>query len=314
MNPFKLIYKFCSYPQTKFWLQVLHAVIGLYLTLYALAFARYEFTLFSIDNKVVNLVTLAEGQNRKFVLERIPSFQKIKVPTEPKIHNIFSIIKSLIPAYDNINFDLWKELSILVAYYKNDLKSLTLNGINLSGMGKLYYDISFKNSYFEKVSFIKAVLNFNDFQYSKFIDTEFRGADLRKNDFSFSEFNNSRLDGADLRESNLCGAKLHQTSYFDTDFSYTNLIGVDLSNIIVLPHTIESVVHLENAYYNSQTIKMTSEFEIFNFLALHFPTCIDFTIEGFPPTKFPQGFDPEIYGMIDMSKLKNLLKPFNKRQ
>lgn len=273
---------------------MLHAVIGLYLTLYALAFARYEFTLFSIDNKVVNLVTLAEGQNRKFVLERIPSFQKIKVPTEPKIHNIFSIIKSLIPAYDDINFDLWKELSILVAYYKNDLKSLTLNGINLSGMGKLYYDISFKNSYFEKVSFIKAVLNFNDFQYSKFIDTEFRGADLR--------------------ESNLCGAKLHQTSYFDTDFSYTNLIGVDLSNIIVLPHTIESVVHLENAYYNSQTIKMTSEFEIFNFLALHFPTCIDFTIEGFPPTKFPQGFDPEIYGMIDMSKLKNLLKPFNKRQ
>ncbi|WP_341788005.1 pentapeptide repeat-containing protein [Rickettsia endosymbiont of Lasioglossum villosulum] len=158
-------------------------------------------------------------------------------------------------------------------------------------MGKLYYDISFKNSYFEKVSFIKAVLNFNDFQYSKFIDTEFRGADLR--------------------ESNLCGAKLYQTSYFDTDFSYTNLIGVDLSNIIVLPHTIESVVHLENAYYNSQTIKMTSEFKIFNFLALHFPTCIDFTIEGFPPTKFPQGFDPEIYGMIDMSKPKNLLKPFN---
>ncbi|ABV73540.1 hypothetical protein A1E_03000 [Rickettsia canadensis str. McKiel] len=36
-----------------------------------------------------------------------------------------------------------------------------LNGINLSEIGELYN--GFRNFYFEKVSFIKATLNFNNF-------------------------------------------------------------------------------------------------------------------------------------------------------
>ena len=134
--------------------------------MYAVALARHEFVVFSLDTKISNLITFSEGKNYKTVLERIPLLLQTKIPVEPKIYNIFSSIKSLFPQCDNeFNLDSYKELSYLLSMYKSDLKNINLNGFIFLGSIGDSKAANFTHSSFNDVKLQRAVLSFNQFAY-----------------------------------------------------------------------------------------------------------------------------------------------------
>ncbi len=292
-----MIYEFCIQLKSAFWIRVIYTFVGLHLTLFALAFGKYELSVFRLDNKVTNLITLAGGKNLKLALERIPMLQRRKIPIEPKIYNPLSVFYSLNSNYDDVNFEVFNELRFLVISNKYNLSDLNLNGIILRGFGNIRLDHDFNDSKFLNISFIQAGLNHNIFTKGKFIKVDLWGANMENCDLAFSEFYNSSLRSTKFKQSNLCGVKLINTDYTDADFRQANLIGVDLSAMSIVD-VCGMLPKLQGAYYNSSQISIINEKQ-FIFITNQFPSCTKKSF--FQPTKFPNGFDPKKEGMIDIS-------------
>jgi hypothetical protein len=256
---FNKFYRFCSEPKTKFYFHLIYGILAIHLTVYAVALARYEFAVFSLDSKVANLTVLFEGKNSKSAFEKIPLLSNQTIPIEPKVYNILYSIGSLLPYFDRYNSEPHRELRDLIAHYKSELKGLDLSGLRFYSSQKdenvtnFITNFDFKNenrgffkSNFIGVKLIAAVLDNNVFAYSSFYGVDFLLAKMSYADFAFVEFNNSRLLRATLKGSNLCGAEFTETSLDNLNLSNANLIGVDLSEALVF--SPEMLTNLEGAY------------------------------------------------------------------
>ena len=302
----------------KFYLKLIYTLLAIHLSVYAVALARYEFAVFSLDAKIANLITLSEGKYGILALERIPSM-KLKIPVEPKIYNIIGGIQSLLPFFDLEHPMIYEELSHLLAHNKKILKNLDLIGFKFIGTklikGKTFLEDSiergadFKRSNFIKLDLSKAVLKNNLFQESNFYEVKFQFADMHNTNFAFTTFNECDLSEANLEQSNFCEASFVNTKYSaTTNLQKVNFIGADLTGFDFRNN--ENLPRLKGAFYNSKkfdVIKDNDDGNIILFLATAFPNSFKkFNEEPesyiIHPTKFPPGFDPEAHGMIDVSK------------
>ena len=306
---FNKFYRFCSEPKTKVYFHLIYGILAIHLTVYAVALARYEFAVFALGNKISNIINFTTNDKNRILLFRGITFLIYeKVPFEPKVYNIFSSFKSLLPHYDDLHFDSIRELNFLTSLNKNDLKGLNLNSFIFLGSNYIKNQgFDFKNSKFENVKLFKAILSYNLFTDSIFENVDFFVAEMKSADFAFTKFINSRLDHVNLRGSNLCFAQfINSHLSAPSNLDETNLVGSDLSKELSFGEfNIEGRIHsiapsLHGAYYNSKAIVVNDQRQ-FEFLNLNFPTCVK-NYNHFPPTKFPEGFDPEAHGMIDISK------------
>ena len=101
---FDRFYGFWSKSKVKFYFHLIYGILAIHLSVYAVALARYEFAVFSLDNKITNIATISEGQSKERALSRIAFLSKEEIPVEPIIYNIFSSLKSLFPYFDNKMF------------------------------------------------------------------------------------------------------------------------------------------------------------------------------------------------------------------
>lgn len=302
----------------KFYLKLIYTILAIHLSVYAVSLARYEFAVFSLDAKMANLITLSEGKYGILTLERIPSM-KLKIPVEPKIYNIIGSIQSLLPFFDLEHPMIYEELSHLLAYNKKIVKNLDLIGFKFIGTklikGKSFWEDSiergadFKRSHFIKLNLSNAVLKNNLFQESKFYEVNFQFADMHNTNFAFTTFNECDLSEANLTQSNFCEASFVNIKYSArTNLQKANFIGADLTGFDFKNN--ENLPRLKGAFYNSKkidVIKDNDNGDIILFLATDFPNSFrKFNEEPksyiIPTTKFHSGFDPEKYGMIDISK------------
>lgn len=289
-------YSFCSEPKTKFYFHLIYGILAIHLSVYAVALARYEFALFTLDTKISNLITLSEGKNPKVAFETIASLSNKLIPVEPIIYNILSSIESLLPWFDGYNVEAQKELSRLLAYHKANLNGLDLEGFIFVGKTEFKNGADFRYSSFNDIGLVKATLKDNIFQYSDFFAVDFSEAKMNNTDFAFSTFEGCALHMANFESSNLCGVNFVNIKLGILNLSYANLVGADLSGFLF--HPTESLANLNGAYYNSDPVKWYKEKQM-KFIK-RFPSCED--AFPFTPTKFPEGFDPEAHGMIDISK------------
>lgn len=282
--------------KSKWLLKFLFKIMGAYLTLFVLTFTRYEVSVFMLYSKVNNLVMIAEGQNSKMALERIPSLQSEKVPFEPRIYNPISIFKSLFPRWDHEDYDIYRELRFIILSKKQNLENLKLNGIRLEGRGKIKVDHHFSDSHLKNVSLIGSHLSHNIFSDSIFETVDLWAAQLKNNDFAFAKFYNSDLTNANLSNSNLCGVIFTNSNLSCANFQETNLIGADLSS---LSHYDSA--NFNRAYYNSMPTGQFSD-QQWGIFSHKNSSCLKKI--NLPPTKFPTWFNPKKHGMIDVSTLK----------
>ena len=117
MNIFDVIYRH------RFYLQLCCKVVGFYLILYIIGFARYEFSLVSLNNKISNLIIVSKGKNSELALAHIAVLQKITIPTEPRIYDFISILKSINQNYDGISLSASEELNWLRTIMLNSSKT-----------------------------------------------------------------------------------------------------------------------------------------------------------------------------------------------
>lgn len=308
--------------------KIIYIIIGLHLSVYAVGFARYQVHLFSLQSRISKVVTLSEGEHRKAALSLIPHLQ-VKLPLEPKIYNLYSSIKSLFPYFDDYNSEAAPELNYLIELHKSDLSDVNLNGIIFLGDTRLFpvpetteiinlnglilnnvtipLGPNFTNSNFKNIELIKSTLSHLNFRYSNFDKVNFLLAKMNNTDFAFSSFNGCNLSSVNLSNSNLCGSSFMDTNLNTAKLKGANLIGVDLSNaIFLIPNHKALEKNLQGAYYNSGRVNEESKKQV-DFIS--YTKCIDnrffigttnrFFIKA---TKFPEGFDPDKYGMIDISK------------
>jgi len=276
--------------------------ITLYLTLFAIGIARYELSLVTLHSRISYLVTMSEGKNSKYVLGRIPELQQTRLPVEPKIDNPLSILKSIYYKYDDINFSAYEDLYELVISNKDNLSNLNLNGLVLPSVSNPFidrkvYDLS--GIRIENTKFIKAYLPCVWFKKTEFVNVDFLLAQMVGSDFAFAVFKNSDLMSANLSGSNLCGVQFIDTTYVDANFSNVNLVGADLSAMTVNSGHYKMQPNLQGAIYNSKHYS----FVYARKSELTLPNYHSCKSDLLPPTKFPLGFNPEEYGMIDISKI-----------
>ncbi|MDP5110723.1 MAG: pentapeptide repeat-containing protein [Rickettsiaceae bacterium] len=139
------------------------------------------------------------------------------------------------------------------------------------------------------------------FERTRFVNVDFLSAELIGANFSFAIFKNSDLTSANLQASTLCGAKFIDTVYANANFRESNLVGADLYNMLLNSERFKLQPDLQGAVYNSERYNfMSGNLDKFNIPYTMYSSC---GTDYFPPTKFPEGFDPEKYGMIDISKL-----------
>lgn len=315
INLVSKFYTSCSHPQTAFYFRLVYGIIVIHFSIYAIALARYEFKVFSLNYKIANVITLSEGRYKTSALHKITSLSKGKIPEEPLIYNIFSSIRALLPQFDSFSYDNCKELNNLLAHYKSDLTDVNLTKFIFCGDKRKKIDnllldsdgfnsknLNFADSIFTRVDLSKAILRDNFFLNSNFSDVVFNSADMSGADFAYTSFVRCDFFQAKLRQSNLCGVKFTDAKSFQgADFSDSNLVSADLA---FLSLNDLSEMKLQNAYYNSEILNFNTESsdkQIY-FMAHEFPRCLrDHPI--LPPTKFPDGFNPKEHGMIDISKL-----------
>ena len=299
LRKFKVIFhEICSRERVRFFFVLCHWIVNVWVSLYAIGFARYEFAIISLDNKIANLIVMSEGSNSKAALERIVLLEAKKIPFKPKLYDLFSIIKSVNQNYDDIDLEAYQDLYFLVSAHKNHLAEINLNGIILPGTKKYKGGVNFNYSNFRKVSLVGSQMPNNVFWYSQFYKVDFYLSNMMKCDFAFATFTNSDLSGASLSYSNLCGAKLIDTLYVGVDLSGANLIGVDLSTMLIHDTAIPK---LNGAYYTKLLYPSHVSDKYRDVLLRFFAKCMNVK-NGFPPTKFPDQFDPKKHGMIDISE------------
>ena len=75
-NIFNKFYEFWSQSKIKFYFRLIYGILAIHLSVYAVALARYEFAVFSLDAKIANLITLSEGKDKSLALRTIPRSSK----------------------------------------------------------------------------------------------------------------------------------------------------------------------------------------------------------------------------------------------
>ena len=76
-------------------------------------------------------------------------------------------------------------------------------------------------------------------------------------------------------------------------------MGADLSDMFISTGKFQTDLKLRDAIYNSEVYNFFNGPEL-SFILTNYHSCSK--KHYLPPTKFPEGFDPEKYGMIDISK------------
>lgn len=251
-NIFNKFYEFSSHLKVKFYFRLIYGILAIHLSVYAVALARYEFAVFSLDAKIANLITLSEGKDKSLALRTIPRLQ-LEIPVEPRVYDIFSSIKSLFPCFDDNTPEAYKELSYLLAHNKFYLKGLDLSDFKFVTGKDFKSSPDFRFANFNDVGLIRANLAYNFFQDSNFFAVDFSEAQMNNADFAFSTFEGCALHMANLEFSNLCGVNFVNIELGVLNLSHTNLVGADLSGFLL--HPSESLPNLNGAYYNSDSLK-----------------------------------------------------------
>lgn len=286
-----------KFPDLRVLLKFLYIIGGIYITIYAVGLARYEFVRFSMDSKINNLIMLADGGNLNLVLARIPKIQKIKIPHEPVIYNIFSSIKALLPQFDEVDLKACEELYYLFSMHRKEIKGLHLSDLiipapNIGVENELnFFESHVTDSYFQSME-----MNNHFFVKSYFFKVKFISGKFNNSNFLLSIFNGVLFDSTELKAANFSGARFHNCSLSGVNMNEAYLISADLSGIKSL-----STTKFKGAIYNSMNLDISRSSHYYLSFNLFFN-------EGslqFPPTKFSKGFDPKEEGMIDISDLSD---------
>lgn len=286
-------------PGPKDLFRLLYITGGIYVTLYAVGLARYEFVRFSMDSKITNLIMLADGENVNLALARIPAIQKIKIPHEPVIYNIISSIKSLLPQFDEIDHNACEELYYLFSMHRKKIKGLHMEDLTIPAAEyNKYNELDFEESNIVASSFKNLSMKNHFFVKSYFEDVRFLTTD-----FSFANFENSYFGGCLFLETSFNGASffgcnLEETLFIKNDMRESILLGADFTKS---PLTNLNSNFL-GAFYNSKTLDIMN---VSHFYLIKRCSIQDLHDEVVPPTKFPKGFDPQKAGMIDVSMLSD---------
>ena len=180
-------------------------LIGLYVALFGIASARYEYSLDRIENRVQMIVALNAVETNKATIAQIPGIQNSNCPIKPDVLSPYSVLKSL-AGKTTVNRDAIDSLKALIEARSSDLMGVDLAMVNLEGADLRRAD--------------------------------FRGADLRYSNFKNAKLKNTNFEGANLVNANLSGSNLEKailrkTSLTLTNFQDANLLEADFQEAYV---------------------------------------------------------------------------------
>ncbi|NRA74125.1 MAG: pentapeptide repeat-containing protein [Rickettsiales bacterium] len=298
--------------------------------LFSVAFLIYELALFRLEQRVNNLVTQI-GYNKN-ALSLIPELQSRTTPRQPSIFNFITNIRVLIAYTKNkslrknthltpitslehytIDRDILKELHKIIAINKHQLSNLNLE--SLWSINQNLSQANFYNSNLYQANFYGNDLTGANFKYAKLMNAKFLPSrsslsNLTEADFSYSDLFNANFHLAKLKNANFKNADLTETNFIDAW-----LVGADFRDTNLKFNKPEN---MKGAIYNSKNIRANSMYVRLNpFLAiknierttlckkkgLMHKSCDQYIDNSIIyPTKFPDGFHAEDYGMIDISE------------
>jgi hypothetical protein len=162
-------------------------LVGIYVSLFTIASAKFEYRSSLLQNRADNIITLYSTDIRSKVLERIPVIQHEPCPIEPFIFHPSSVYQSFIQKgvlYEPVVNDL-KDFLVDVLR-NNSVKNIQLSGVILTGSAIRKADLS------------NCWINEAFLDYCDLWKTDFTNSNLQHTDFSFSDmeeviFTNSYL-------------------------------------------------------------------------------------------------------------------------
>jgi len=218
---------------------------------------------------------LYEDPENRYAIELIPQLQARKCPQKPEFLKPTSALKSLV-SEQILNEDTINKLIQQTEKVKENLKSLTLDGINLKNAklqkAKLSYS-NLNNSNLYGVDLTNADLyqikmSFSDAKKSKMTNANFEGASIKNSNFGkailpLSSFQEAKLENVDFSKSDLSGANFNRASLLDS-----NLYKANLKNTKFINSNLESTyckkADLEGADL-SNSLLLFANFEKANF-------------------------------------------------
>jgi len=165
--------------------------IGIYVSLFGIAWQRYENRTFEIDNLVENSITAQLASNKlHYVLSRIPNIQWQPCPLKPEIFNLKSVFISLFGDYrqHEVQVDYLKDILI---DHRDMLKSLNLGYCDLRGT--IFMGGNFEESLLLYAKLDQAIFNQVSFKNTDFFNAKFNNAWFNECDFSGSNFHSVDL-------------------------------------------------------------------------------------------------------------------------
>lgn len=300
-------------------------LLGIYVSLFGLASSRYEQISSRLESQKNFIISQAESDNWKVFSTEIANLQLTKIPTSPTITCPLSVIASFFHYFDKIDDQTVNELQAVIYRKKSNLSDLNLSNLILSNnidlvnsdiSGKSFKIYAIKNRNFSKSKFENSILDKADLKNINFYKSNFKNAVLTYTNMSNCNLSDSNLKDAILMKANLNGANLLYSTLQnavleETNFQNAILIGVDLTET----HDIETA-NFTGALYNSRTLELKNipkDHEINSFCNKNqLPrSCYDFLKNNInsifeKATKFPSGFNPKLYNMIDVVEIVNL--------
>jgi hypothetical protein len=170
-------------------------LFGIYITMFGIAFQRYESRTFKIDNLVNNVMSQIDTDRRSFVLSRIPNLQWQPCPLKPEIFNPKSVFISLFG--DDSQYEEQVEyLKDILVDYRNSLKSLNLGYCDLRG-----------------VVFMGGNLEKSTLAYAKLHQAVFGNVSFKNTDFFNAKFKRAWFTNCDFSEANLLSVNFEDTFF-----------------------------------------------------------------------------------------------------
>ncbi len=216
--------------------------LGIYVALFGIASQRYENRIDIIENRISSVVDqLGSPESRGKALERIPAIQQMSCPTKPDLFDPISIAL----AFGNMSRyeEGVEQTKEIVEIWKENLDSLNLDGIDLSGCQNLY-----------EANFHRTNLSSADLSNVILRGANLNGVILRKANVSASNLRDANLNSADIRDADLSGINLK-----DSDLRDANLCSADLSNANLWSANIENSIlwytNLSGAYLGGADLK-----------------------------------------------------------
>lgn len=184
--------------------EIMSFLIGTYLILFTISWAKYEFSVDRENQMLTILTALMTTENRKNFSYLISNMTEQKIEKRPNILSFKDIVYTAIDKQNKVDSENAKKMiaSMLMSY--KDWTNSNLMGLNVSRAH--LNNIYFAGSELIGANFEKSVLTEIDFKNAKLYNSKFKGAII----------NNCNFDGADIRNSSFTGARIVNTSFKKT--------------------------------------------------------------------------------------------------